>query len=131
MSEEAWHPDANFYEQSGRSSLIRSVCLDTLTVLEKVYKLKGQPKTYHPELLILYSQLEMCDGELLDLAIYGRNLSDVRLEDADPDTVAEWIARQIQIRTGPRIDHLDDQEIFNSLLENFYYYLDAQPPDGV
>lgn len=132
MSEERWRPDANFFEQSGRSSHIRGVCLEILAILEKVYQFKGRSSlSYRQDLLNLYSVLELYDGYLIELGIDQGTLLKVKLEETDPDTLAEWLASQIIVLTGPTIDTFDDLNILSSLLETFNYYFDAPPPEGV
>ena len=131
MTAEIWQPDANFYEQSPRSSLIRSTCIEILTILEKVYKLKGRSKEYLPDLLVLYSQLEMYDGNLQDLGVDLEMHPDIDLDSADSDMVAEWLASQLQVWTGPQIDNLVDPESFQYMMETFYVYFDAIPPEGI
>lgn len=134
MTAEIWQPDEKFYKQNQRSWLLRSACLDTLAILERILKIKSRvpfmPYIYRDDLLDLYSQLEMADGIFQELGIDGKKLLLDRLEEADPVTIAEWLASELQPWTGPKIDTLNDPNILEELLQIFYVYLDASPPEG-
>lgn len=130
MTAESWQPDAQFYAQNERSWTIRSICLEILAALEMVLKLKHRPEAYRPDLLNLYSRLERLDGMLRSLDIGANMHPDIELGDAHPNLVAEWLASHLLPWTGPDLDHLDPDAL-ETLLDIFYLYFDAAPPEGL
>lgn len=132
MAAEIWLPDSHFFVQSERAWLIRSVCLDILTVLEKVAKMKGRPESYRNDLLTLYSQLEMAEGVLKTLDVTEGMHPDIQLTEAEthPDDLAEWLASQLLPWTGPDLDSLTDPVTVELILHTYYVYFDADPPEN-
>lgn len=132
MAAEIWLPDSHFFVQSERAWLIRSACLDILTVLAKVNKLKRRPESYRNDLLALYSQLEMAEGALKTIGIIDGMHPDIQLTQAEthPDDLAEWLASQLFPWIGPDLDRLVDPTTIELVLDTFYVYFDAAPPEN-
>lgn len=131
MPAELWQPDAEFYNQNPRSARIRDVCVEVITLLEKVYQYRGRPDAYQRDLLAFYSQLELLDGRLISLGISLAMHPNIILEEADSIQLAEWLASQLEVWTGPSLDFLVDDRRLLEIIECYRIYFDIDPPEEI
>ena len=140
MTTEPWKPAREVYEQNIGAAEIRNTCLDALTTLESVLKVKDivegadihdhTRRTYREvDLPDLYSKLEKIQVTLLEMGVIPNIHRDTDLEELDPLSLAEWVAGQLFEYLGPEINKVssDDVEIVMDLV---YFYLDADIPEG-
>lgn len=111
-----WQPTKKFYESDPRSSQIRQVCIPIIKV---IYRLQLDPEIAENFDMRsdLYAQLEVLNGNLIDLGIEQHIHRGKSLEvfQANPVTAAEFLAGQLIPFTGRKI--VSEKEAMPSIQE--------------
>ncbi len=140
MTTEPWKPAREVYEQNIGATEIRDVCLNALTTLESVLKVKdiveGADIHDHPrrtyrevDLPDLYSKLEKIQVSLFEMGVIPNIHHDTDFTELDPLSLAEWVAGQLFEYLGPKIDEVSSDGV-EVVMDLVYFYLDADIPEG-